>query len=253
MKITKNVLITGAGSGIGHGLALRLSSLGYHVTMHYNSSGEEAAKTLEVIKQNGGAGELAQADLSKKSDIDRLFAEYTAKHDRLDLFVNNSGVTKMNHILEMTEEVYDTVADLNMKGAYFCIQGAAKIMANQHSGNIVSIASNHAFTLFANASVYGSMKTALVKFTKHAAIELAQYGIRVNTIAPGYTNSYNFTEERMSRVYDQIPLKRWVTSEEIADTIAFLDSPAAASITGTAVIMDGGAHLMFENPHRYGL
>ena len=254
MNNKRYALVTGAGTGIGRGTAKILAQSGYFVVFHYNRSKETAEEAVNEVIANGGNADIIQADVSKKSDIDRMFAEYKERFGRLDLFVNNSGVTRGAHILNMTEEIFDEISGINWKGAYFCIQGAGRIMAEQtDGGNIISISSNHAVTQFINSSAYGSMKTALVKFTRHAAIELAQYNIRVNTIAPGWTDNGKTSDKYKEKINREIPMKRWCTHEDIAHMIMFLDGDYAKSITGNCIIMDGGVQLFSAKPEDYGL
>ena len=254
MKNKRYALVTGAGSGIGTVMAVELARNGYHVTFHYNNSKETAEAAVREVIENGSSADIIQANIREKSEIDRMFAEYKERFGRLDLFVNNSGVTRGDHFLKVTEETFDEVCDINWKGAYFCIQGAARIMAEQETaGNIVSIASNHAVTQFINGSVYGSMKAALVKLTRHAAIELAQYNIRVNTLAPGWVDHPRVSEKGRERVKKIIPMKRWCQPEDIAHMIMFLDGDYAKSITGNCIIMDGGVQLLSASLEDYGL
>lgn len=253
MDYKRYALVTGAGTGIGRGVSKVLAQHGYHVVFHYNRSQQTAEEAVNEVIANGGSAELIQADVSKKADIDRMFSEYKERFDRLDLFVNNSGITRGAHILNMTEEIFDDICNINWKGAYFCIQGAGRIMAEQaDGGNIVSISSNHAVTQFVDSSAYGSMKSALVKFTRHAAIELAQYKIRVNTIAPGWTD-IGASDQFKAKISKEIPMKRWCTPEDVGHMIMFLDSPHAMSITGNCIVMDGGVQLFSAHPERYGL
>lgn len=253
MEDKRYALVTGAGTGIGIGISKLLAQHGYHVVFHYNRSKDTAEEAVNNINESGGKAELIQADISIKSEIDRMFSEYKDRFGRLDLFVNNSGITRTEHILEMTEEIFDSISGVNWKGAYFCIQGAGRIMSAQpDGGNIVSISSNHAVTQFVNASAYGSMKAALVKFTRHAAIELAQYKIRVNTIAPGWTDT-GISEKAKERINKKIPMKRFCTPEDIGHMIMFLDGVHAKSITGNCIIMDGGVQLLSGDPESYGL
>lgn len=246
-------LVTGSGTGIGLGIAKVLAANDYHVVFHYNRSKDTAEQAVNDILKSGGQADLIQADISKLSEIERMFNEYKKRYGHLDLFVNNSGITRGEHILNMTEEIFDDISNINWKGAYFCIQGAGRIMSEQSDGgNIVSISSNHAVTQFVNASAYGSMKSALVKFTRHAAIELAKYKIRVNTIAPGWTDT-GASDKYIEKINRQIPLKRWCTPEDVGHMIMFLDSTHAMSITGNCIIMDGGVQLLSANPEDYGL
>ena len=254
MENKRYALITGAGSGIGTGTAIELARNGYHVVFHYNRSKETAEEAVREVIENSGSADIIQANIRETAEIDRMFAEYKERFGRLDLFVNNSGVTKGAHFLNVTEDIFDEVCEINWKGAYFCVQGAGRIMAEQETaGNIVIISSNHAVTQFINGSAYGSMKAALVKLTRHAAIELAKYNIRVNTLAPGWVDHPRVSDKGRERVKKIIPLKRWCQPEDIAHMIMFLDGDYAKSITGNCIIMDGGVQLVSVPLEEYGL
>ena len=120
------------------------------------------------------------------------------------------------------------------------------------AGNIVVIASNNAYCRFARASAYGSMKTGLVKMAQHIALEMSKYGIRCNSISPGWTDTKAARLDEKETTYYKIPLRRWVQPEEVGKTVLFLDSPAAASITGADIVMDGGARLLSDRGEKYG-
>lgn len=178
------------------------------------------------------------------------------RFERLDLFVNNAGITKGGPILQMTEETFDLVHNVNWKNAYFSVQQAASIMVEtKTAGNMVIISSNNHAMNWYGASVYATVKEALVKFTRHAAMEFAQYGIRVNCIAPGWidTGEARMGGGQKKRSIPAIPMKRWVQPEEIGQWILFLDGPAAASLTGDTIELDGGVRIMTGKPSDYGL
>lgn len=237
--------VTGSGSGNGLGMALRLAELGYDIGLHCNASKEGAKEAEEAIRAMGRKAFLVQADLGKLEEIDRLFSQWEEAMGAPDLFVNNSGITLGAPFLKTDEKLFETIDRVNIKGAYFCMQraGQAMVRANK-KGTIVAIASNHAFNQFNGASVYGTMKSALVKLIRHIAVELSQYKIRANVIAPGWIQSKRATEEFKKTTYHTIPMRRWVTPEEIADTAVFLAGDAALSITGNCIVMDGGTSLV---------
>lgn len=244
--------ITGSGSGNGMGMALRLAERGYDIGLHCNASREGALETVAKIEAMGRKAVLVQADLGKLEEIDRLFAEWEAAMGAPDMFVNNSGITLGKPFLETDEQLFETIDRVNIKGAYFCMQRAGQCMVKHGvKGTIVAIASNHAYNQFMGASVYGTMKSALVKLIKHVAVELARYKIRANVIAPGWIQSARATEAFKKTIYPTIPMRRWVTPEEIADTAVFLASDAARSITGVSIPMDGGTSLISAG-QKYG-
>lgn len=250
----KKAIVTGAGTGIGQGIALVLGKAGYDVAVHYYSSASGAEAVCAQLREMGVQGYPVQADLRTKAGVDRLFAQALEKLGGLDLYVNNSGITRKSDFLETTEAFFDEMVNVDLKSAYFCVQAASKAMVDAGiKGNIVIIASNNGLQQRPNLSVYGSLKAALIKLTRHAAMELAQYGIRVNCIAPGWTaTSRTLLVERES-TYSTIPLKRWCQPEEIGQMALFLASEGAASITGNCLVPDGGAQLQCDASAYYGL
>jgi len=250
--MTKTALVTGAGTGIGRAISLELAKAGYDVGLHCNSStaGAESA-AAEIVARGRKAGVYA-GDLSKVSEIRRVFADFRRDFGSLDLFVNNAGITLLAPFLEMTEADFDRNCAVDFKAPYFCMQEAAKIMVEQGKGNIVAIASNNAFCQFARASAYAAMKAGLVKMVRSIGLEMAKYGIRVNAIAPGWTDTGAARLDAKESTYYKIPLRRWVLPEEVGQTVLFFDSPAAQSITGVTLVMDGGAQLLSDKGEKYG-
>lgn len=250
----KKAIVTGAGTGIGQGIAVTLGQNGYDVVVHYNSSGSGAREACEKIRQAGGNAWAIQADLSQTAGVCSLFAQAHELLGGLDLYVNNSGITRKSDILETEETFFDQMVDVDLKSAYFCVQAAAKEMVACHTkGSIVMITSNNGLQQRPNLSVYGTLKAALIKLGRHAAMELAKYQIRVNTIAPGWTATQRTMQNDQADTYHTIPLKRWCQPEEIGHMVLFLASPWAASITGNCLVADGGAVLQSDLAQTYGL
>ena len=250
----KKALVSGSGGGIGQGIAIELGKAGYDVVVHYNANAVGAEETCRQIEAAGGKAYPIQADLTKVSEVHRLFNEGVKKLGGLDLYVNNSGITLKATFEETDEELFDRVVNVDFKSAYFCIQSAAaKMVECGVKGNIVVISSSNAFQQVPKVSVYGSIKTALCKLTRHAAAEYAKYGIRVNCIAPGWTATPRTMADDVKATYSIIPLKRWVQPNEIGQMVLFYESPAAASITGNVLLADGGATLLATRAELYGL
>ena len=250
----KTALITGGGTGIGKGIALVLAKAGYDVAVHYNSSAKGALEVCEQIHQLGQEAEAIQGDLSSIAGIEKLFDACRAKFEHLDLFVNNSGLTIKTPFLETTEKVFDSICDLDLKAAYFCMQQAAKWMKETGAkGSIVVISSNNYIAHFPNSTVYGAVKAGLTKLAEHIAVETAAHGIRVNTVAPGWTDTGAARLGDKEATYCGIPLKRWCTPEEVGHAVLYFSSPYAASVTGTTLVIDGGTLLLSDKSDRYGL
>lgn len=249
----KVAFVTGGGTGIGQGISIELAKAGYDIAFSYCGSVDGKNKTVKEIEKLGGKALALKADLSKIDEINRMFEEFASTFSRLDLFVNNAGITEKSDFLHTTTELFDKICAVDYRGAFFCMQKAAQIMVDKSiKGNIVLISSNNAIAHFADVSVYASAKAAAGKMAEHAAIELAQFGIRVNTVAPGWTDTGAARLDAKEETYYKIPLKKWATVEEIGKTVIFLDSPAAASITGTTIVIDNGAVLLSDKRERYG-
>jgi NAD(P)-dependent dehydrogenase (short-subunit alcohol dehydrogenase family) len=244
MKKEKIALVTGAGRGIGKSIALLLAENGYHVGVNYCSSEEEAKKVCKKIDKKGVKSLCVQADVGKLDEIDKMFEKFLGEFGQIDLMVNNSGISKFVPFLDVEEKTWDRITSVNWKGTYFCAQRAARNMVeNNIKGHIINISSNHNFGCWPNATVYASNKAALTKFTKNAAMELAEYNIRVNAIAPGYTNVGWDRGNPIFEAESKIPLKRFASPIEIAHVVLYLDSEYASYITGECLKIDGGALL----------
>ena len=279
---TRCALVTGAGSGIGRGIALGLARAGYNVAIHYNSSEESALEAVCLAEGYGVRSAAIGGSLTSKAGVDALFCEYEKQFGRLDLLVCNAGVTKTADFDSLDETDFDLMYSLDLKGSYYCIAAAARLMprvgsscdvgdsgkterdgaAHTNRGmpdtdsrgpSIVVIASNNAHMQTPRAAAYASVKAGLVQLARHSAAELAHLGIRVNTISPGWTDTGSPRLGKKHDTYYKIPLKRWCRPEEVAAAVIFLDSAAAASVTGAELVMDGGASLMSDRPERYWL
>ena len=250
--MSRTALVTGAGTGIGRAIALELGKAGYDVALHCNGSRDGAETAAAEIRAFGRKAAVLQYDLCDVAKIDGLFKAFAAEFGRLDLFVNNAGITLLAPFLEMTPEAFEKNYAVDFRAPYFCMQAAAKAMVPQGGGNIVVIASNNASCQFARASAYGSLKAGLVKMVRHVALEMSKYGIRCNSISPGWTDTKAARLDEKETTYYKIPLHRWVQPEEVGQTVVFLDSPAAASITGADIVMDGGARLLSDKGEKYG-
>ena len=247
----KIALVTGAGRGIGKGIALQLAKNGYDVGIHYSTTADGALDTQKQARELGARAELFHADIRNVDEIHAMFDEFFKVYDHIDLMVNNSGITRFQPFLEATPEMFDTVIGTDLRGTYFCAQAAARNMVEKGvKGVIINISSNHALGCWPNATFYAAAKAGLDKAGKNMAMELAPYGIRVVTIAPGYTQlpernwfptpeALKFRDELFSR----IPGGRFAQPWEIGDAVVFLASDSAGYITGTTLNIDGGSLL----------
>ena len=244
--MTKNALVTGAGRGIGKTIAIELAKHGYDVCVSYCGSEEQALDTKAQIEALGRKCIAVKADLSKLEEIPKLFEVYEAAFGTIDLLVNNAGITKFKPFLEVDPEMFELLTAVDYRATFFCAQAAAKLMIKHGTkGSIVNICSNHRSMNFPIASVYGSAKTAVFKLTQHIALELAPYGIRVNSISPGYikVTDPNVVSEREKMMVSRIPVGRIGQPVEIANMVRYLASDEAQFITGSDMLVDGGALL----------
>ena len=252
-NIRKVAFVTGGASGIGKALAISFAENGYDVAISYLGSVDGARQVVSEIERKNRKALAIKADLGKVADIDAMFEEFKKHFDRLDVFINNAGITEKSYFLDTTEELFDKICNVDFKGAYFCTQKAARFMVEKGiEGSIIMISSNNAYAHFADVSVYGSVKAAMTKMAEHIAIELARHKIRVNTIAPGWTDTGAARLDAKSETYYKIPLCKWVDTSEIAEAALYLSSSAARSVTGATLVIDNGALLVSDKRERYG-
>ncbi|MBO4297172.1 MAG: SDR family oxidoreductase [Clostridia bacterium] len=256
----KIALVTGAGRGIGKGIAIRLAGAGYDVGVHYGASADGARDTARQCRALGARAEVFQADIRHVDEIHAMFGAFFQTFDHLDLMVNNAGVTRFQPFLEATEEMFDTVIGTDLRGTYFCAQAAARSMVEKGvKGVIINISSNHAQGCWPTASFYAAAKAGVDKLGRNIAMELAPYGIRVVTIAPGYTHipendrpGAGGRPAWIDAISRRIPIGRIAEPEEIGDAVVFLASDGAGCITGTTLSVDGGALLPVVTENRFG-
>lgn len=243
---SKVALITGASSGIGHATARLLAEQGAVVAINYfrNEAGAEDAR--KAITDAGGRAIAIQADVRQTSDIKRLVERTTEELGPIDILVNNAGsLVERLRILELTEERWDEVMNLNLKSAFLLSQAVAASMMNRKAGAIINVSSVAGRNGGALGSIhYSTAKGGLITFTKGLAKELAPFGVRVNAVAPGvidtpYHETFS-TPEAMKNFVNMIPQGRVGTSEEVAQVIGFLASNAASHVCGETIEINGG-------------
>jgi NAD(P)-dependent dehydrogenase (short-subunit alcohol dehydrogenase family) len=244
----KVVVITGGGSGIGRGTALLFGREGSKVgVLDWNApAGEETAK---LILGQGGEALFLKADIGSSREVEQAMAAIVARYARIDVLFANAAVQFNKPVVETTEEEWERLHRVNLKGTFLCCKHVIPVMQKQHSGSIVICSSGHAFVTYPSSSAYAASKGGLLAFMRGVALDYAADGIRVNCVIPGATDSpllWNYirgcpdpkAEEK--RILDGIPLGRFASTEDIAKAVRFLASSDAAYITGTWLAVDGG-------------
>jgi NAD(P)-dependent dehydrogenase (short-subunit alcohol dehydrogenase family) len=247
MATKRRALITGASYGVGAATALALAREGYEVAITATRR-ENLADTLKALETAGARAVPLVLDLREQSSIEKAAAEALNALGGLDLLVNNAGTNLRKRVVEVTTADWDSVMAANVRGVFFLTQQIGRhLIGIGAPGAIVNIASTHALIGAAERSVYGISKAALVQMTRMLAVEWADYNIRVNAVAPGRmeTASPSRAEKGADQSYMEamlrrIPLHRLATADEVAAAVVYLASPAAASITGQVLLLDGG-------------
>ena len=241
----KAAIVTGGAMGIGQGIALRLAEAGAAV-MITDINLEAADNTVNQIRSKGGKAEAINADASSAADARRAVQETLQAFGRLDILVNNAGIYPFAPALQVTEELWDKVVDINLKGLFFYTQAAAQEMMNEgHSGKIINIASIDALHPTGNLVHYDASKGGVVMVTKALALEFGPHNITVNAIAPGGIQTpgaggSSIPDEFLQAFTAKIPLRRMGVPDDIARVVVFLASGAADYMTGSLVVVDGG-------------
>jgi NAD(P)-dependent dehydrogenase (short-subunit alcohol dehydrogenase family) len=241
----KVAIVTGAGRGMGRAVAERFGGEGAAVVVGEINvpHGEEVAA---AIRESGGNAIAVAADVSRISDVRRLFEEAVKAFGTVDIVVNNAGIAVARSILDYTEEDWDLQMGVNVKGVFFCCQEAARLMVPRRQGKIVNFASTSAFVSSSKPEVaYDTSKGAVRQMTISIAAELAPHGINVNAVAPGttateMTKSTLATEDGLAWQLARIPMGRVGRPDDIASVVLFLCSPEASYITGHTLVADGG-------------
>ena len=239
----KTAIITGSGRGIGKAVAVKLASLGANIVINDIPASTDADKTCEEIKAMGVGCICIKGDVTKIDDVKALVDGAVKEFGGVDIFVNNAGITRDGLMLRMSEEDWDLVMNINLKGAFNCIKTVVRPMMKKRGGSIINMASVVGVMGNAGQANYSASKGGLIALTKTTAKEFSSRGIRCNAVAPGFIQSAmtdQLPDDVKKKYYDAIPLGRFGTVENIADTVAFLASDMSSYITGQVICVDGG-------------
>jgi len=238
----KNAVVTGAARGIGKKIAQKLAKSGLNVVVS-DILINEAQQVAAELKELGVESIAIKTDVSNPADVETLIKKTVENFGSVDFLINNAGITRDNLSLVMTEEQWDMVIDINLKGTFLCSQAAARHMIKKRFGRIVNMASVSGILGTGGQANYASSKAGVISLTKSFARELGKRNVTVNAVAPGYIATEmtrELPEEVKAEYLKQIPLKRAGTPEDIAEAVQFLISPSASYITGIVLNVSGG-------------
>lgn len=238
-------IVTGASRGIGRSIAEYLAARGAAVVAVSRNSADTAA-LVQQIEADGGKAMSVQADVAVAADVDAMIAAVQERFGRVDILVNNAGITRDNLLARMKEDDWDTVLDVNLKGAFLCTRAVARIMSKQRYGRIVNISSVVGQMGNAGQANYCASKSALGGLTRSNARELARRNVTVNAVAPGFIETdmtAGLAEKVRNEMLGQIPLGRFGAVDDVAAAVAFLASEQAGYITGHELSVNGGMYM----------
>jgi NAD(P)-dependent dehydrogenase (short-subunit alcohol dehydrogenase family) len=245
-------IVTGAGSGIGRAIALKLAEHGADIAIVYGHNDLNAQKTAEMVEELGRRALVVKASVVDPKAVGEMADKVIQEWGHIDVLVNNAGIFKESPLLEMSEEDWDDVLDVNLKGPFLCTQAVGRSMVEAGTGGkVINIGSIDGTGIAHGIANYATSKMGLIQLTRCAALELAPYGINVNIVSPGAISTGlalaeegtpDF-EEYVARIREEVPLKRMGEGEEIAEMVLFLASDKSEYITGSEFVVDGGTLL----------
>lgn len=241
----KTALITGATRGIGKAIAEEFAKQGYNLVLNYRNK-ERALETKEELSKYGTEILCVKGDVSNFEDVEYIFEKAIEEFEKIDVLVNNAGITKDNLAVRMSPEEFEQVIDVNLKGVFYCMKLAAKHMMKNRQGSIISISSISGLKANVGQINYAASKSGVISMTKTLALELASRNIRCNCIAPGFIDTEMtqvLSDKIKDTMKDSIPLKRFGKAEDIAKVAYFLASEESSYMTGQVLSVDGGMSL----------
>ena len=241
--IEKTVLVTGGSRGIGRSIALLFAKEGANVIINYTKDEEGATDVIKEIESLGVKGLAIKANISKAEEVDKMIDEIKENFDRVDILINNAGITKAGLFIGMKERDWDKVMEVNLKGVFLCTKAVIRKMIKQKHGKIINISSIVGIIGIPGQVNYSASKAGVIGFTKSLAREVASRNITVNAIAPGFieTDMTKILPEDVKRnMVETIPMKKYGKPEDVANLAVFLSSDKADYITGQVIHVDGG-------------
>jgi 3-oxoacyl-[acyl-carrier protein] reductase len=236
-------IVTGGTRGIGRATVYRLAEEGVHLAISYRSDDDAAEETAEKLRSDSVECELFKGDVAAPEAVEALFRGVSEVFGRVDILVNNAGITRDNLLMRMKEEEFDEVLRTNLKGTYLCTRAALRPMVRARWGRIVNVSSVVGLVGNAGQANYAASKAGIIGFTKSVAREVAQRGITVNAVAPGYVETEltgSLPENVKEQIRSQVPAGRFGEPQEVAEVVAFLAAEEAGYVTGQTIAVDGG-------------
>ena len=243
MEEKKVVVVTGASRGIGKEIALKYAENGYNVAINYVSDKTNVEELEKEFKEKGAEALIVKADVSKSEQVQEFIKAVIEKYGKIDVLVNNAGITRDMLLMRMKEEDFDKVIEINLKGTFLVTKEVVPYMMKKRDGKIISLSSVVGVSGNAGQCNYSASKAGIIGFTKSIAKELASRNIRANAVAPGFieTDMTNVLSDTVKEnIYAQIPLKRMGEAKEVAELIYFLGEDTSSYITGQVINIDGG-------------
>ncbi|MDQ0229075.1 3-oxoacyl-[acyl-carrier-protein] reductase [Metabacillus malikii] len=238
------VVVTGASQGIGRAIATEFASYPVTLILTYNRNEEKMNHLLNELEQSGQAKVYAyKVNIGNEDEVKELFKTVKTKYGKVDILVNNAGITNDGYISMMSNKKWDEVIDINLRGTFMCTREAVKQMMSKKSGAVINISSTSGVFGSKAQTNYAAAKGGMISFTKSLALELADYNIRANVVAPGFIDTSmtkSLPKDMVADVLKMIPMKRFGKPEEVAGIVTFLASQKASYITGKTFTVDGG-------------
>lgn len=240
----KNALVTGGSRGIGRAVCEKLAGMGFYVLVNYNSNQAEAEKTLELVKGNGGDGEIIRFDVSNQQDVETALGTWLAANEGkyIHVLVNNAGIRKDALVMWMKNEEWNDVINTNLNSFLFVTRALIKEMLINKYGRIINVVSLSGIKGLPGQANYSAAKAGVIGATKAMAQEVAKKNVTVNAVAPGFIRTDMTRDLDESQLKAMIPMNRFGTPEEVAEVVGFLASEKASYITGAVINVNGGLY-----------